>query len=129
MCTLQAVVVAVAAGRKGPVPARTWLAVAIAVIGIGCLELLPSVLAGGSNVPYKFCIGDIAALGQPIGFGLSYVVLEEVMQEYPEDELAISALQCVVIAAASLAAASAAFGSGALDLNALAAPWALFLSA
>lgn len=141
MCTLQAVVVALAAGRKQALPTRTYVAVATAILGIGCLELLPPALEGGllsggaaadgaAAAPYSFCIGDLVALGQPLGFGCSYVVLEGVMQEHPEDELSISAIQCFVIAAASLGAASAAFGAygpGAAEgaASALAAPWAL----
>ena len=112
ICSLQSVVVALMAARSSGVAIQTWIAVALSVCGVGCLEL-PSVLAGGGSA---FCIGDLVAFGQPLGFGLSYVLLESVMEEYPEDELPIAALQCAVIAAAAVTAAS-------LDASTL--PWSL----
>lgn len=119
ICSLQSVVVALMAARAsrggggGGVPARTWAAVALSVAGVGCLEL-PGVLSGGGGA---FCLGDVVALGQPLGFGYSYVVLERAMEEHPEDSLPLSALQCLVIAAASVAAASAASHALPWDLH------------
>ena len=112
ICSLQSVVVALMAARSSGVTFQTWLAVGLSVCGVGCLEL-PSVLAEGGSA---FCIGDLVAFGQPIGFGLSYVLLESVMEKHPEDELPIAALQCAVIALAAVTAAS---------VDASAAPWAL----
>ena len=37
---------------------------------------LPGVIEGGLD---GFCIGDAVAFGQPIGFGASYVVLEQAL--------------------------------------------------
>ena len=115
ICSLQSVVVALMAARSGAGVARaTWLAVALSVAGVACLEL-PSALSGGGGGG-AFCVGDLIALGQPVGFGLSYVVLEEAMADHPDDELPIAALQCIVIAVAAVAAASVDSG---------AAPWSL----
>ena len=115
ICSLQSVVVALTSAwlaqrdgsDKGVAP-QTWAAVALSVAGVGCLEL-PS--ASGS-----LCLGDVLALGQPIGFGLSYVVLEDAMARFPDDELPLAALQCAVVAMAAVATAAA---------GAHAAPWDL----
>jgi drug/metabolite transporter (DMT)-like permease len=106
ICSLQSVVVALMAARSSGVAVQTWLAVALSVAGVGCLEL-PSVLAAGDGGVTGPCIGDLIAFGQPLGFGLSYVVLEKGMKENPEDELPLAALQCAVVALAAVAAASA----------------------
>ena len=117
ICSLQSVVVALMASRKtGGVAAQTWFAVALSVAGVGCLELLhdPSTAvaaaqtvadAGAANG--GSLMGDLIALGQPLGFGLSYVVLEDAMASHPEDELPLAALQCAVIAIAAVGAAAA----------------------
>ena len=114
ICSLQSVVVALMAARTaGGVSSQTWLAVALSVAGVGCLEL-PSVLmapevseAAATAASSSSLVGDLVAFGQPLGFGLSYAVLEKTMEKHPEDELPIAALQCVVIAAAAVGAASA----------------------
>ena len=75
ICSLQAVVVAlITAFRGGGLAAKTAVAVGLAISGIGCLEL-PEVLAGGMDA---LCLGDLVALGQPLGFGTSYVVVDQV---------------------------------------------------
>ena len=48
-----------------------WSSVILALIGIAALEL------GGSSRP---TLGDLYALGQPIGFGTSYILLEKVLK-------------------------------------------------
>lgn len=48
-----------------------WSSVILALIGIAALEL------GGSSRPI---LGDLYALGQPIGFGTSYILLEKVLK-------------------------------------------------
>lgn len=109
ICSLQSVVVALIASRTAGVAPRTWLAIACSVAGVGCLEVLPGVLSGGGaeglSAPL-FHLGDLVAFGQPLGFGLSYVVLEEAMTNHPNDELPLAALQCAVIGAAAVAATS-----------------------
>jgi len=117
ICSLQSVVVAVAASAfsGNHVQARTWAAIALSVTGVGCLEL-PSLLDATAGAGPAVGISDLIAFGQPLGFGLSYVVLEQAMAEHPDDELPLAALQCAVIAAAAVGAAS---------LSSDAAPWTL----
>mmetsp|Transcript_21479 Transcript_21479/g.37889 ORF Transcript_21479/g.37889 Transcript_21479/m.37889 type:complete len:432 (+) Transcript_21479:318-1613(+) len=118
ICSLNAVVVAVMIGQKtGCVSPRTWWAIALSVLGVACLEL-PTVLGGGA----EFCLGDLVAFGQPLGFGASYVLLEQSLADHPEDELPIAALQVLMTCFASLAAASWAYGAPIWDL-----PWASLL--
>ena len=126
ICSLQSVVVALMASRKtGGVAAQTWLAVALSVAGVGCLELLhdPTTAAAAAESVAEAgagsggsLLGDLIALGQPLGFGLSYVVLEDAMAKHPEDELPLAALQCAVIAIAAVGAAA---------VGAHAVPWDL----
>jgi len=113
ICSLQAVVVAlITAFRGGGLAPKTMVAVALAISGIGVLEL-PEVLSGGLDA---LCVGDLVALGQPLGFGMSYIVVDQAMKEHPEDELPLAALQCMLCAVATLAIAAA---------TAAAAPWDL----
>lgn len=118
ICSLQSVVVALMA--SGSVAKHTWLAIGLSVCGVAALEL-PSVFeatsaAADAAAASPFALGDLVAFGQPIGFGLSYVVLEDAMAEHPNDELPLAALQCAVIGAAAVAATS---------LGAHALPWDL----
>lgn len=116
ICSLNAVVVAVLIGQKtGCVSPRTWWAIGLSVLGVGCLEL-PSVLGSDAG---GICVGDVVAFGQPLGFGASYVALEQALADHPEDELPLAALQVMTTCLASLAAASLAFGAPLWDL-----PWA-----
>jgi len=119
ICSLQSVVVALLAARAtGFVAPRTWAAIALAVAGVGCLEL-PQVLAEGGGV----CLGDVVAFGQPLGFGASYIVLEQAASDATEeDALPLAALQCLVIGLFGLLASSAAAGQAPLDLD-----WGLML--
>ena len=64
----------ITAGRHGGLAPKTAVAVGLAVMGIGFLEL-PDVLAGGLDA---LCLGDLVAMGQPLGFGTSYVVIDQV---------------------------------------------------
>ena len=80
ICSLQAVVVAlITAWRGGGLAPKTAVAVGLAVMGIGFLEL-PDVLAGGVDA---LCLGDLVAMGQPLGFGTSYVVIDQVPRALP----------------------------------------------
>jgi drug/metabolite transporter (DMT)-like permease len=114
ICSLQAVFVPLITSALGlaTVSNRVWVAVALAVSGIACLEL-PAVVEGGVS---SLCLGDFIALGQPVGFGLSYLVLEKAVKESPDDELPLAALQCMLIGAAFLAVPCASEGV---------APWQL----
>jgi len=71
------------------------------------------VLEGGLDA---LCLGDLVALGQPLGFGMSYIVIERAMKDYPEDELPLAALQCLLIGAATLGIASTTAGAAPWDL-------------
>lgn len=113
ICSLQAVVVAVYTALSGRgLTLKTSAAVALAVCGIGFLEL-PSVLEGGLDA---LCVGDLVALGQPLGFGMSYIVIEQAVKNHPDDELPLAALQCLLIGAATLGIASATAGTAPWDL-------------
>jgi drug/metabolite transporter (DMT)-like permease len=67
---------------------------AIAVAGVAIVELKGG--AGGAN------IGDALSFAQPIGFGLGYLILEDLMSKRPDTALAVSAIKLSVVALASL---------------------------
>ena len=56
-------------------------------------------------------------LAQPLGFGTSYIVIDQAMKDHPEDELPLAALQCMLCAVATLAIASATGGVAPWDLD------------
>ena len=58
------------AARAAGVSPQTWLAVALSVGGVGCLEL-PGVLGSADAAACLPSLGDAIAFGQPVGFGLS----------------------------------------------------------
>lgn len=66
----------------------------LAVIGVAVVEL-----HGAAGAP---TIGDALSFAQPIGFGMGYLKLEELMKRRPETALAVSAIKLLVVAAASL---------------------------
>jgi drug/metabolite transporter (DMT)-like permease len=66
----------------------------LAVLGVAIVELQG---AGGAPT-----IGDALSFTQPIGFGMGYLTLEELMSKKPEAALPVSALKLVVVAVASL---------------------------
>jgi len=118
ICSLQSVVVPLIKSRTSSISEATWAATALAVAGVACLEL-PDVLQHGLA---GLSTGDLVALGQPLGFGASYVVLGEAMEEHPEDETALAALQCMLVALVFLGVASASTGLPPQDL-----PWGRLL--
>lgn len=63
---------------------------AVAVLGVSIVELKG---AGGAPT-----IGDALSFAQPIGFGLGYVQLEELMHKKPEAALPVSAIKLIVVA-------------------------------
>lgn len=67
---------------------------ALAVLGVAIVELQG---AGGAPT-----IGDALSFAQPIGFGMGYLQLEELMRKRPETALPVSAIKLVVVALASL---------------------------
>jgi len=68
---------------------------AVAVAGVAVVELKGA--AGGPN------IGDLLSFAQPIGFGLGYLILEELMAKRPDAAIAVSFIKLSVVALASLA--------------------------
>eukprot|EP00567_Pseudictyota_dubia_P000235 CAMPEP_0197465638 /NCGR_PEP_ID=MMETSP1175-20131217/64642_1 /TAXON_ID=1003142 /ORGANISM="Triceratium dubium, Strain CCMP147" /LENGTH=449 /DNA_ID=CAMNT_0043001657 /DNA_START=612 /DNA_END=1961 /DNA_ORIENTATION=+ len=67
----------------------------VAVAGVAIVEL-----KGAGGAP---SVGDALSFAQPIGFGLGYLQLEELMRKRPEAALPVSAIKLLVVAVASLA--------------------------
>jgi len=76
-----------------PVKFRSWVAAALAVIGVGVLEL------GGGSAPSS---GDLWALLQPVGFGMGFWKIERLMKEFPGKGPELTAIQLVVVFFAGL---------------------------
>jgi drug/metabolite transporter (DMT)-like permease len=72
---------------------RRLMPAALAVLGVAIVELKG---AGGAPT-----IGDALSFAQPIGFGMGYLQLEEIMSKKPEAALPVSALKLLVVACAS----------------------------
>jgi len=66
---------------------------AVAVLGVAIVELKG---AGGAPT-----IGDLLSFAQPIGFGMGYLQLEELVRKKPDAGLPISAIKLVMVAAFS----------------------------
>jgi len=67
---------------------------ALAVVGVAVVELWGA--GGASN------IGDLISFAQPIGFGLGYLKLEELMSRRPDTALPVSAIKLAIVALASM---------------------------
>ena len=67
---------------------KTWRAAALAVGGVGVLEL------GGGIQP---SVGDLWSLLQPIGFGVGFWKIEKVMKDFPGMGKELTAVQLVVV--------------------------------
>lgn len=74
--------------------AMQLLPAAIAVIGVAVVELQGG--AGGAT------IGDALSFAQPIGFGMGYLILENIMAKKPKAALAVSTIKLAVVTVASL---------------------------
>lgn len=70
------------------------LPAAVAVIGVAIVEL-----QGGAGGP---TIGDALSFAQPVGFGMGYLILENIMAKKPAAALPVSAIKLAVVAIASL---------------------------
>lgn len=66
----------------------------LAVMGVAIVEL-----QGAAGAP---TIGDLLSFAQPIGFGMGYLQLEELMRRRPDTALPVSAIKLCVVALASL---------------------------
>jgi len=67
---------------------KTWLAVLLAVSGVGFLELRGTVVPNAN---------DLWLLLQPLGFGTGYLVLERNMRDYPGSARAITSLKLITL--------------------------------
>jgi drug/metabolite transporter (DMT)-like permease len=67
---------------------------ALAVVGVAIVELQG---AGGAPT-----VGDALSFAQPIGFGMGYLQLEELMRRRPDTALPVSAIKLSIVALASL---------------------------
>ena len=67
----------------------------IAVAGVAIIEL-----KGAAGDP---TIGDLISFAQPIGFGMGYLQLEELMHKEPSAALPVSAIKLCVVSTAALA--------------------------
>mmetsp|Transcript_25642 Transcript_25642/g.36164 ORF Transcript_25642/g.36164 Transcript_25642/m.36164 type:complete len:460 (+) Transcript_25642:233-1612(+) len=101
ICTLHCVFVAIVAewtrvqtsNIAVPFNLMRLVPAAVAVTGVAIVELQG---AGGAPT-----IGDALSFAQPIGFGLGYLQLEELMRKQPEAALPVSAIKLIVVALAS----------------------------
>lgn len=116
VCSLQCVAVALLG--KGTPAMRTMVGLVLAISGVACLELLG---ANGGGSPDA--LGLALALGQPLAFGASYVVLEKATRDHPNDALAMTALQCVAIFCSGIAALSAMEGGFDVALSDVLTTW------
>jgi drug/metabolite transporter (DMT)-like permease len=73
---------------------KRLLPAGLAVLGVAIVELQG---AGGAPT-----MGDALSFSQPIGFGMGYLTLEELMRKKPEAALPVSAVKLMVVALASL---------------------------
>lgn len=98
ICSLNVLFVAITVGllnkRLDP---RSLAAALVACTGVGLIEL-------GSEVTPS--VGDLLSLCQPVGFGMGYIRLEEIMRRYPDDALPVTASKLIVVAITCLGWAS-----------------------
>lgn len=73
---------------------RTWVSASLALAGVGLLEL-----AG----PVKPELTDLWCVGMPVCFGMGYITLENLMEEYPRDARTVSALKVGIVGLTALA--------------------------
>lgn len=89
MCTLNVVWVALLVGTlTGKWRVETWVAIMFAIGGVAFLEL-----AGTEPAKYS----DLWLICQPIGFGSGYLLLEDVLKDYPDDANAITSFKVLAI--------------------------------
>ena len=74
---------------------RKLIPALIAVTGVAIIEL-----KGAAGDP---TIGDLIAFAQPIGFGMGYIQLEELMKKQPSAALPVSAIKLAAVSMAALA--------------------------
>jgi len=74
---------------------QVWLAAALALTGVGVLEL------GGGGGLGAIGAGDVYSVLQAVGFGTSFYITERMMTKEPGQALPITATQCAVAALVS----------------------------
>jgi drug/metabolite transporter (DMT)-like permease len=67
---------------------QTWLAAALSLTGVGCLELL-----GDDGGLTSIGMGDFWSVMQAVGFGVGFFFTERMMAKQPEQALSITACQ------------------------------------
>lgn len=75
---------------------QVWLAAALALAGVGVLEL-----GGGAEAGVTMAAGDVFSVLQAVGFGTSFFITERMMTKDPTQALPITATQCAVAALVS----------------------------
>mmetsp|Transcript_10284 Transcript_10284/g.41616 ORF Transcript_10284/g.41616 Transcript_10284/m.41616 type:complete len:499 (-) Transcript_10284:2247-3743(-) len=107
-CSLQTLVVAgwTAHASRSAVPGKTRVAIALAVAGVAALCLAgasESSASPGAISHHSSLVGSLVALGQAVGFGASYVELEEASEQFgPDQAKPLAAVQCLVVAVAAI---------------------------
>lgn len=93
ICCLNVVFVSLVSGfMKQKFDPRVLGASLLAITGVGFLEF------AGSQ---QFVIGDLISLAQPIGFGMGYIRLEQIMEDSPEDARGVTAAKLLVVCLAA----------------------------
>jgi len=80
--------------KSGQFDVKVLAPAALAVVGVSIVELWG---AGGAPT-----VGDLVSFTQPIGFGMGYLKLEELMSRRPDTALPVSAIKLTIVALASL---------------------------
>jgi drug/metabolite transporter (DMT)-like permease len=94
ICSSQVILVALMnACQRRQCFVHVWVASVLAVVGVMLLEL-----AG----PVEPQLTDLWCLGMPVCFGMGYIQLEGLMEEYPQDARTVSALKVATIAGVGL---------------------------
>lgn len=73
---------------------KTLFPAAVAVAGVAIVEL-----QGAAGDP---TIGDLLSFAQPVGFGMGYLALEDIMAKKPEAALPVSCIKLCIVTLASL---------------------------
>lgn len=93
ICTLNVVFVSMVVGfMKNKFDPKAAAAAVLAVSGVAFLEL------AGSQ---QFVVGDLFSLAQPIGFGMGYIRLEQIMEDSPKDAAGVTATKLLMVCLAS----------------------------
>ena len=87
---------------------ETWVAVSLAIFGVGFLEL-----AGSTPVE----MSDLWLILQPLGFGSGYLLLEDVIKDYPGEAAAITSFKLIAITLLSCTWAFIVDGNGFNDVS------------